>query len=153
MNTLTLTINLLSKKYTSVKTLLEDIINNEEHAIFVFAKDFAREILVKDSRYNWLIDKIYDLNSLVVKQLQNFIKRYYLNVLFVTKTNKLTIYLQKNNVKAAVKWLMERYVNILKNLFDKRSKKSLNIDNINLFYFNSFENGEELISSSLYKIA
>jgi len=151
MNTLNLTINLLTKKYKDVKKLLNDIVNDEEHALFVFCKDFAREMLVKDLRYNWLIDKIDDLNSLVVKQLQNFVNRYYLNVLFVTKTNKLTIYLQTNNVKNAIKWLMERYVNILKNLFDKRSSKAL--DNISFIYFNSFENGEELISSSLYKIA
>jgi len=151
MNTLNLTINLLTKKYKDVKKLLNDIVNDEEHALFVFCKDFAREMLVKDLRYNWLIDKIDDLNSLVVKQLQNFVNRYYLNVLFVTKTNKLTIYLQTNNVKNAIKWLMERYVNILKNLFDKRSSKAL--DNISFIYFNSFENGEELISSSIYKIA
>jgi len=151
MNTLNLTINLLTKKYKDVKKLLNDIVNDEEHALFVFCKDFAREMLAKDLRYNWLVDKIDDLNNLVVKQLQNFVNKYYLNVLFVTKTNKLTIYLQTNNVKNAIKWLMERYVNILKNLFDKRSSKAL--DNISFIYFNSFENGEELISSSIYKIA
>ena len=148
MNTLNLTINLLTKKYNNVKTLLEDIANNEEHALFVFVKDFAKETLSKDKKYFWLVDKVDDLNNLVVKQLQDFIKHYYLNVLFVTKINKLTIFLQNNNVAAAVKWLMQRYVNILKNLFDKRSGTA--IDNINFFYFNSIENGEELISSSLY---
>jgi len=147
MNALELTTNLLTKKYNNVKDLLEDIASNEEHALFVFAKDFAREMLARDFRYNWLIDKVDDLNSLVVKQLQDFIKKYYLNVLFVTKVNKLTIYLQKNDVKNAVAWLMQRYVSLLKNLFDKRSSKAL--DNISFIYFNSFKNGEELISSSI----
>jgi len=147
MNTLTLTINLFANKYKNVENLLKDIANNEEHALFVFARDFAREILSKNREWAWLIDKIYDLNSLVVKNLQNYLKTYYLNVLFVTKVNKLTIYLQKNDVAAATKWLLERYVNILKNLFDKRSSRGL--DRIDYIYFNSLKNGEELISSSL----
>jgi len=147
MNTLELTINLLTKKYNDVYNLLQDLANNEEHALFVFARDFAREILQSDQKYYWLIDKVDDLNSIVVKQMQEFIKKYYLNVLFVTKINKLTIYLQSNNVAAAVKWLMQRYVNFLKNSFDKRSSKA--IDNLVFFYFNSLPNGEELISSSL----
>jgi peptidoglycan-associated lipoprotein len=64
-----------------------------------------------------------------------------------TKNNKLTMFLQTNNVKGATKWLMERYVNVLKNLFNNKS--SLKLDNISYIYFNSLENGEELISSSL----
>jgi len=147
MNTLNLTINLLTKKYKNVKNLLEDVAKDEEHAIFIFSRDFSQEILNKDKKFYWLADKIYDLNNLVVKQIQDFIKKYYLQVLFPTKMNKLTIYLQSNNVAAAVKWLMQRYVNILKNLYDKRSNKQL--DNVSFFYFNSLENGEELISSSL----
>jgi len=127
MNTLKLTTNLLTKKYNNVYNLLKDLANNEEHALFVFAKDFAVEILQRDIKYNWLLDKVYDLNNLVVTQLQNYIKNYYLNVLFATKANKLTVYLQNNNTAGAVKWLLERYVNILKNLFDKRSSKSIKI--------------------------
>ena len=147
MNVLELITNLLTRKYSNVENLLKDLVKNEEHALFVFGKDFAKEILSKDARYTWLVDKIDDLNNLVVKQMQNFIKKYYLEVLFPIKLNKLTIYLQKNDVAAAVKWLMERYVNNLKNLFDKRSSKV--IDNFTFFYFNSLPNGEELISSSL----
>ena len=147
MNTLKLTTNLLTKKYNNVYNLLRDLANNEEHALFVFARDFAREILQKDLKYAWLVDKVDDLNNLVVKQMQNFIKKYYLEVLFPTKINKLTIYLQQNNIAATVKWLMQRYINTLKNIFDKRSSKA--IDNFTFFYFNSLENGEELISSSL----
>jgi len=149
MNTLNLTINLLTKKYDCVNKLLEDLAKNEEHALFIFAKDFAKEILSKNTSWNWVIDKVDDLNSLVVKQMQNFVKNYYLNVLFVTKKNGLTTALETNNVAAAVKWLMERYVNLLKNLFDSKSKDYIKIDNINFFYFNSLANGEELISSSL----
>jgi len=149
MTTLKLTIYLLSKKYYSVNKLLEDLAKNEEHALFIFAKDFAKEILSKNSSWNWVVDKIDDLNCIVVKQMQNFIKNYYLNVLFVTKKNGLTNALETNNVAAAVKWLMERYINLSKNLFDPRSKDYIKIDNINFFYFNSLANGEELISSSL----
>ena len=147
MNTLDLTINLIAKKYDKVELLLRDIAKDEEHAIFVFSRDFAREILERDAKFYWLTNKVNDLNSIVVNNIQNFIKKYYINVLFVTKNNKLTIFLQTNNVKDATKWLMERYVNILKNLFDKRS--SLGLDNISYIYFNSLKNGEELISSSL----
>jgi len=151
MNALELTTNLLTKKYNNVKDLLEDIASNEEHALFVFARDFAIEILSKDEKYFWLVDKVDYLNTLVVTNIQNFIKKNYLEVLFPVKTNKLTFYLQTNNVKNAIKWLMQRYVNSLKNLFDKRSSKA--IDNLVFFYFNSLENGEELISSSIYRIA
>ena len=151
MNALELTTNLLTKKYNNVKDLLEDIASNEEHALFVFARDFAIEILSKDEKYSWLVDKVDYLNTLVVTNIQNFIKKNYLEVLFTVKTNKLTFYLQTNNVKNAIKWLMQRYVNSLKNLFDKRSSKA--IDNLVFFYFNSLENGEELISSSIYRIA
>jgi len=147
MNTLELTTNLLSKKYNNVNVLLQDLASDEEHALFIFSKDFAKEILQRDLKYAWLVDKVDDLNTFVVTNIQNFIKKYYLEVLFPTKINKLTIYLQKNNVAATVKWLMERYVNNLKNLFDKRSSKV--IDNFTFFYFNSLPNGEELISSSL----
>jgi len=147
MNTLELTTILLTKKYNNVYNLLKDLANDKEHSLFIFTKDFAREILSKDTSFCWLVDKIDDLNNLVVKQIQDFLKKYYLEVLFPTKINKLTIFLQKNNVAAAIKWLMQRYVSILKNLFDKRSSKA--IDNLSFFYFNSLPNGEELISSSL----
>ena len=147
MNTLDLTINLIAKKYDKVELLLRDIAKDEEHAIFVFSRDFAKVILKKDAKFGWLADSVDDLNSIVVNNIQNFIKKYYINVLFVTKNNKLTMFLQTNNIKGAIKWLMERYVNILKNLFDKRS--SIGLDNISYIYFNSFTNGEELISSSL----
>ena len=147
MNTLELTTILLTKKYNNVYNLLKDLANDKEHSLFIFTKDFAREILSKDTSFCWLVDKIDDLNNLVVKQIQDFLKKYYLEVLFPTKINKLTIYLQKNNVAAAVKWLMQRYINTLKNLFDKRSSRGL--DRIDYIYFNSLENREELISSSL----
>ena len=144
MNTLELTTNLLTKKYNDVNVLLKDLARNEEHALFVFAKDFAKEILNKDEKYYWLTDKVDDLNSLIVKQMQNFLKKHYIEVLFPIKINKLTIYLQKNNVTAATKWLMQRYVNNLKNLFDKRSSKGL--DRIDYIYFNSLlNNGEGLL--------
>jgi len=139
MNTLNLTIQLLLKKYKNVDDLIKDVVRNEEHPIFVFGKDFAKEITAKSENWNWINENLIDdLNSIVVNNIQKFLVKNYIDVLFVTKNNNLTYFLSTNNTKGAIKWLIERYVNVLKNVFDKRSSKSLKIsyfyieDNLNL---------------------
>ena len=139
MNTLDLAITLLSRKYKNVDNLIKDVAKNEEHALFIFAKDFAKIICKKSENWNWINENLIDdLNSIVVNNIQKFLVKNYIDVLFVTKNNNLTYFLSTNNTKGAIKWLIERYVNVLKNVFDKRSSKSLKIsyfyieDNLNL---------------------
>ncbi len=148
MNTQKIITDSLAKKYDNVEQLVKDVVDDELHALWIFAADYSVEILRKDENWKWLSYRVFDFSNIVIDKM-----RKDLNVLIhfslIFKENKLIEYIEKNDVKNAVKWLLSRFVNELKNLFDKRSKKSLNIDNVNLFYFNSFENGEELISSSI----
>jgi len=148
MNTQKILTDSLTKKYNDVEQLIKDVVNDELHALWIFAADYATEILSRDESWKWLSYRIFDFSNIVIDKMRKDLN-VFIYFSFIFKNNNLTKYKENNDITNAVKWLLNRFVNELKNLFDKRSKKSLNIDNINLFYFNSFENGEELISSSI----
>ena len=141
MNTLDLAITLLSRKYKNVDNLIKDVAKNEEHALFVFAKDFAKIICKKSEKWNWINENMVDdLNSIVINQIQKFLIKYYVDVLFAIKDNNLTYFLNVNDVEGTIKWLIERYVNVLKNTFDKRSSFFVNITTISFTKIENFDN-------------
>ena len=160
-------LELITNNYTDVKNLIYSIVNDEYHEVWIFAKDFATKELKVKQNWNWLSNLVFDLNSLIkdniVKLLKNYpipIKKgkkyYYFNLVnpglfgyseLTGKDTKLVKACKNNNVKEFVEWLFERYKSVAENLFDKRSKKSLKVNIIN------FNELEELISSSLYRIA
>jgi len=163
-------LELITNNYTDVKNLIYSIVNNEYNEVWIFAKDFAAKELKATKNWDWLGNLTFDLNSLIkdniVKLLKNYPiptekgekgrKYYYFNLVnpglfgyneLTGKDTKLVKACKNNNVREFAEWLFERYKSIAKNLFDKRSKKSLKINYIN------FNELEELISSSLYKVA
>ena len=158
-------LELITNNYTNVKDLIYSIVNNEHHEAWIFAKDFAVKELKVTQNWAWLSNLVFDLDSLIKNNIVKLLKNYpisikkgrkYFNLanpgLFgynelVGKDTKLVKACKNNNVKEFVEWLFERYKSVAKNLFDKRSKKSLKVNIIN------FNELEELISSSLYKVA
>jgi len=160
-------LELITNNYKNVKDIIYSIVNDEYNEVWIFAKDFAAKELKATKNWDWLGNLTFDLNSLIkdniVKLLKNYPittekgrKYYYFNLVnpglfgysqLTGKDTKLVNACKNNNVREFAEWVFERYKSIAKNLFDKRSKKSLKINYIN------FDESEELISSSLYKIA
>ncbi|WOE70506.1 hypothetical protein RZR97_02780 [Hydrogenimonas thermophila] len=89
-------------------------------------RDFAKEILSRDPSWKWLGERVDDFGSLVEekmrKKVQKWIWRSYFGV--GALSNRLC------STEMTAKWLMDRYVNELKNLFDKRYKDALDIQKV-----------------------
>jgi len=86
-------------------------------------RDFAREILSRDPSWAWLGKRVDDFGALVEekmrKKVQKWIWKSYFGV--GALSSKLC------STEMTAKWLMDRYVAELKNLFDKRYKDHLDI--------------------------
>jgi len=89
-------------------------------------RDFAREILAKDARWAWLGERVDDFGSLIEekmrKKVQKWIWRSYFEVGALAK--------RLCDTETTAKWLLDRYVAELKNLFDRRYKDHLDLKKV-----------------------
>jgi hypothetical protein len=129
MHTKQLLIDSIIKKYSNVEELIKDIVENEVHILWIFAKDYAEEILKKDANWKWLSYRVFDFSSIVIDKMQKDLNTF-IYFSFIFKNNKLAKYKEANDIKKAVKWLLNRFVNDMKNLFDKRSSNSINFSTL-----------------------
>jgi len=158
-------------RYKNANEVLKDVISNKESKIWGFAQDAAIEFLQKKYKYlditeNEIEQFVLDITEIVIentikqlrkKEITNSAKIKWYLTMYPEKEIKLPYKLmysiEKNNIKNTIAWFIDRFINNVRNLFDKRNKKNKLLDLHKKLYFNSIENGEELISSSLYKIA
>jgi len=111
-------IELYSKKYNDVNKLLTDISINTSHQFWDICRDCAEEILIKDKIWEGVAHRIDDFAILVheymCENLAGWLWKAQLGV------GALSNHLE--SVSTAIKWVICRWISMLKNLFDTRYK-------------------------------
>jgi hypothetical protein len=104
--------------------LVNNMALNEEHVFWGAggtAREFAREILVYDSDWSWLVYVLDDYANLVESDM----RRKMLDWIWKAYFGNGAMYKRLCDTETVVRWLMDRYTNELKNLFDARYKNHL----------------------------
>ena len=120
MNTNTYEIILL-QHYISPHELLDDAVNDEYHLLWYHCRDYAEKILARDINWYWLQKRIDDFTLLTT---QHIIRRIYVWI-WKAKFEIGSITKHLNYTKDTIKWISNRWVSVLKNLFDARYKYSI----------------------------
>lgn len=124
MNAKDLYSELISKKWDNPHNFLQDVKSNTENIMWGpggAGREFAYEILSKDMHWCWISYRIDDFAPLVEEDMRNKLSTWIWRANFGIGALSKRMYC----TKAVSKWLMDRYVAMLKNLFDKRYKNSL----------------------------
>lgn len=109
---------LFQKKYSDPLSLINEIANDKNHIFWGCAKDFARNILKKSS-WSWVVHNIDDYGLLVQKDMP--LKKWIL----WAEEGKGALAKKLTNTYDLISWLLKRYVNSIKNLFDSRYKNHI----------------------------
>ena len=123
-NTKVIYSSLFNKKWPDPIQFLEIVASSIEHPFWGAggaSREFAKEILSKDIRWQWLS---YYLDDFAIQI--DYIMRAKLNKwIFKAKLGSGALSKRLSNTEIAAKWLMDRYVAELKNLFDIRYKNHI----------------------------
>lgn len=114
MNSKNLYTSLLMRKYDDPLKLIIDIANDRNHIFWGCARDFATEILSKDKQWYWTVPNIDDYGLLVEENI-NLLKW-----IIWAKKGKGALSKRLTSIYDLISWLLARYVNSIKNLFDPR---------------------------------
>lgn len=115
---------LYAEKYVDPWELVNDMALNEEHVFWGAggtAREFAREILVYDSDWSWLVYVLDDYANLVESDMRRKMSDWIWKAYFGNGAMSKRLC----DTETVVRWLMDRYTNELKNLFDSRYKNHL----------------------------
>ena len=121
--------NLFAKKWQDPILFVQDAAKYEDHPIWGSGgagREFAREILKNDAKWAWLGDRIDDFANLIENRMRLKLNKWLFRALLDCGglSKKLC------STEEASKWLMDRYVAELKNLFDKKYKNSIDIHHV-----------------------
>lgn len=110
---------LFAKKWKDPMALVKDIANDIDHIFWGCARDFAKEILSKTPHWYWVVYYIDDYAPLVEDniQLKKWIKW--------AEEGKGSLNCHLTDTQTLIRWLLDRYVNQFKNLFDVRYKNHI----------------------------
>ena len=119
---------LFENKETDSVHFLYAVLSNLEHHFWGACRDVAREVLSCQNNYKWLSFRVDDFAMFVegniCKKLPKWIFRANLGIGGLAK--------HINEVSATVSWLMDRYINEMKNLFDERYKNYIDVSTIKI---------------------
>ena len=120
---------LFSKKWQEPIAFLQDVAAREEHPFWGSGgagREFAREILRTDSSWEWLSSRVDDFACLMERKMRLKLNKWIFRAMLDVGglASKLC------NTEEATKWLLDRYVAELKNLFDERYKDYIEIESV-----------------------
>lgn len=109
---------LLIKKYNKEEFLLS--IKNPESFFWKCCRDVAEETLLFSNNWNWLAQRIDDFAKIVELDYIAKLDKWKM------KGSLSSVYHDKSFADV-INWLFERYISMLKNLFNQRYKNSLDV--------------------------
>lgn len=129
----TVYVECFSKKYPDPLEFVNGIASDSEHEFWGSGgagREFAREILSKSDSWYWLSLHVDDYALFIEEEMRKKLSRWIWNSYFEESSlaNHMT------DTASTARWLLDRYVNELKNLFDKRYK-----NHIKPIHFTSYE--------------
>lgn len=123
---------LYASKFFDPWALVNEIALNEDHIFWGAggtAREFAREILMFDVSWSWLAYRLDDYAHLVEESM----RKKMFNWIWKARFDQGALSKRLCNTEMLVRWLMDRYTNELKNLFDSRYKNHLEPVNFIIF--------------------
>lgn len=130
--------SLFTKKWPDPILFLQDVAAKEEHPFWGSGgagREFAREILRIDSSWEWLSHRVDDFASLIERKMRMKLNKW----IFRAMLDCGGLATKLCNTEEATKWLLDRYVAELKNLFDSRYKDFIEID---MVFVESYQDGK-----------
>ncbi|MDQ7021582.1 MAG: hypothetical protein Q9M91_07225 [Candidatus Dojkabacteria bacterium] len=109
--------SLLIKKYNNVENFILSI-KNEESTFWECSKDVAKETLLFNRKWYWLGDRVDDYANIINRDIILKLEKWKQRGSFATVHSH-------NSLEDVIQWLFERYISMLKNLFDSRYKLSI----------------------------
>lgn len=122
-----------AKKYPDPYEFVNGVASNLEHEFWGTGgagREFAREILAISRSWRWLSRNIDDYALF----MENDMRKKLSDWIWKSHFEKSSLANHLTNTESAACWLMDRYVNELKNLFDIRYK-----NHIKRIHFTSYE--------------
>ncbi len=108
---------LYTKKYRQTEVLLQEVINDKNHHFWDACRDIAEEKL-QFTRWKWLSRRIDDF----AMEATRYISEKLYEWLRKARYGKGSLAKQIHSLRNTIEWLFERWVSVLKNLFDPRYK-------------------------------
>lgn len=118
---------LFARKWKDPILFLQDVASREEHPFWGSGgagREFAREILRTDSSWEWLSSRVDDFACLIERKMRLKLNKW----IFRAMLDVGGLSTKLCDTEEATKWLLDRYVAELKNLFDSRYKDFIEID-------------------------
>jgi len=117
MNSKKLYIKLISNQYNDVDTFMKDI-QNREHYLWGVCRDCAQEILIHDNSWKWLAHRVDDFSPNATQYLLSKLPEWHWKAGFGSNALSLRLH----SVKETIQWVIDRWIAMLKNLFNPRYK-------------------------------
>jgi len=128
---------LFAKKWKDPILFLQDVASKEEHPFWGSGgagREFAMEILRTDSSWEWLSSRVDDFACLMECKMRLKLNKW----IFRAMLDVGGLSTKLCDTEEATKWLLDRYVAELKNLFDSRYKDFIEID---MVFVESYQDG------------
>ncbi|RLA80268.1 MAG: hypothetical protein DRG78_11310 [Epsilonproteobacteria bacterium] len=107
--------DLLMNKYDESSSFLIEI-RDLNHVFWEVCREFSKEILISNASWYWLGYRVDDFAKIIEIDMINKMEKW-------SEKGSLSKYL--NSLEKTIIWLLDRHVNALKNLFDKRYTNSI----------------------------
>jgi hypothetical protein len=119
---------LFAKRWPDPIAFVEDVASKIENPFWGSggaAREYAKEILIIDNQWQWLAHRVDDFASLVENNMRLKLNKWLFRALLGCGGLASRIC----STEEATKWLMDRYISELKNLFDPRYKNHIDLNN------------------------
>ncbi len=94
-------------------------------------REFSKEILMKDNRWEWLGARVDDFACIIEVNMRKKLHKW----IWRAQLGEGALAKRLCNTETVVKWLMDRYVAELKNLFDSRYRIYIELSEVQLTSF------------------
>lgn len=108
---------LIIKKHNNIDFFLLSI-KNHKNFFWECCRDVTEETLLVNKKWNWLGSRVDDFAHIVELDVIRKLEKW-------RRSGSFAIVCNRNSLEDVVNWLFERYISMLKNLFDTRYKNSL----------------------------
>lgn len=120
-------VELITARYSWVDDFLKEVLASNNHLFWGACRDNAREILINaPSTWNWLADRVDDFGGFVEESIRKKLPKW----LFRANLGIGGLAKHIDDISSTISWLMDRYINEMKNLFDSRYKNYIDISTV-----------------------
>ena len=109
-------IYVLTTYYDDPESLIHSAIKDKYHLLWHICKGYAAKMLICNSSWEWLATRIDDFSLLVTKYMCKRLPVW----IWKSKFELGSLYHALDSIEKTINWLMNRWVSIIKNLFDPR---------------------------------